>query len=63
MKKALRWSLSIFRNPTCATFWVSSDLRTRRLFMPTTRLARRPPSFSQALRSVSAESSLIKTSK
>jgi len=28
MKKALRWSLSIFRNPTCATFWVSSDLRT-----------------------------------
>ncbi|MDQ1452522.1 MAG: FMN-dependent NADH-azoreductase [Acidobacteriaceae bacterium] len=28
MKRALRGELSIFRNPTCSTFWLSSDLQT-----------------------------------
>ena len=42
MKRALRRKLSIFRNPTCATSWVSSDLRTSCLFTPRTRRGSRP---------------------
>jgi putative NADPH-quinone reductase len=52
-----------FQEPTCATFWVSSDLRRLHLFMSRTKLARRRLSFSEPPPNASAESSLIKARK
>ena len=62
-EKGTRGKTSIFRNLICATFSVSSGSRTLRLFMPRTRLGKRPLPRSQPLQNGSAESSLSKTSK